>query len=193
MICWHTQFQRATGIEGRVSSVGTPLLQLNVLPGRLRVRGTDESPHREARLKPAQQEPAASEFHGLKPGGEGLGVKPWKWHGLPARECSAGIPACIPSTWARCPCHLIGSAGMNHLSRCFRKPSHIWYTVARVAATLPERCPGLPGFSRHCLLATAFRRWYGRRGACLSQPALAGLFDRRVHPKIRHRIREAQR
>ena len=33
----------------------------------LRVRDTDESLHREARLKPAQNIPAASEFHGLKP------------------------------------------------------------------------------------------------------------------------------
>ena len=31
------------------------------------MRGMDESLHREARLKPAQQEPAASQFHGLKP------------------------------------------------------------------------------------------------------------------------------
>lgn len=47
--------------------------------------------------------------------------------------------------------------------RCFRKSGHAWYTVARVGETPRQRCPGLPGFSRHLSLDTAFRRWYGRR------------------------------
>ena len=39
-------------------------------------------------------------------------------------------------------------------------------------------------------LATVFRRWYQSPAACRPEPALAGLLDQWIHPKIPHRIYE---
>jgi hypothetical protein len=55
----------------------------------------------------------------------------------------------------------------------FRKSSHVWYTTVRITATQPKGQPDLPGFSRHPLLATVFRRWYGGSKPCWRQPVFS--------------------
>jgi hypothetical protein len=78
------------------------------------------------------------------------------------------------------------------LSTCFRKYGYEQCTRLQTTITHFEHCRVLPGFSRHRPLATVFRRWCQTRGACRPEPALAGLLDQRIHPKIRHRIYETE-
>ena len=85
------------------------------------MRGMDESLHREARLKPAQQEPAASESHGLKPVAKARAPAKARRGGIRceamevARASSPSIMGKMPMPPHRKGREMrFGGAGMNH-------------------------------------------------------------------------------